>query len=199
MRFALISLGCALLLAPLALRADGVSYNYLDAAYASVDIDDFSEDADGFLLRAAIELTDNVFVFGGYSDLSIDLTDFDIFLTETVDLREYDFGLGYAWPVGNASSMYGKVSYVSVEAESFGVSADDDGYGLAFGLRTRPATNVELEGYVDYVDLSDLGDETSFGAAARFFFTPQFALGAEVVFGEDSTSYGAGLRWHWGR
>ena len=193
MRFTLIPLGCALLFAPLALQADGVSYNYVDAAYASVDIDDFNEDADGFLLRASVEVTEYLFVFGGYSDLGIDVSGID------VDLREYDFGLGYAWPVGNASSLYGKASYVSAEAEAFGATVDDDGYGLALGLRTRPAANIELEGYVDYVDLSDLGDETSFGAAARFFITPQFALGAEVVFGEDSTAYGAGLRWHWGR
>ena len=193
MRFALIPLGCALLFAPLALKADGVSYNYVDAAYASVDIDDFDEDADGYLLRASFEVTESVFMFAGYSDLGIDVSGFD------VDLREYDFGLGYAWPVGNASSLYGKASYVSAEAETFGITVDDDGYGLALGLRTRPAANIELEGYVDYVDLSDLGDETSLGAAARFFITPQFALGAEVVFGEDSTTYGAGLRWHWGR
>jgi hypothetical protein len=199
MRLALATLSASLLLVAPASQAQEVSYNYVDAAYARVDIDDFSEDADGFLLRAAIEVTDNVFVFGGYSDLTVDLTDFDVFLTESIDLREYDFGVGYAWPVGNASSLYGKLSYVSVETESFFTTVDDDGYGLALGLRTRPARNVELEGYIDYVDLSDLGDDTSFGAAARLFVTPQFALGAEVVFGDDSTSFGAGLRWHWGR
>lgn len=199
MRLALVALFASLLLVAPATQAQDVSYNYVDAAYARVDIDDFNEDADGFLLRAAIEVTDHVFVFGGYSDLTIDLTGFDVFLTENIDLREYDFGVGYAWPVGNASSLYGKLSYVSVETESFFTTVDDDGYGLALGLRTRPALNVELEGYIDYVDLSDFGDETTFGAAARFFVTPQFALGAEVAFGDDSTSFGAGLRWHWGR
>ncbi len=199
MRLPLVVLFASLLLAAPATQAEDVSYNYVDAAYARVDIDDYNEDADGFLLRAAIEITDNVFVFGGYSDLSVDLRGFDVFLSETIDLREYDFGVGYAWPVGYASSLYGKLSYVSTEAEFFGGSVDDDGYGLALGLRTRPAMNVELEGYVDYVDLSDLGDETSFGAAARFFVTPQFALGAEVVFSDDATSFGGGFRWHWGR
>lgn len=198
MRLPFVALSAALMLIAPATQAEDVSYNYVNAAYARVDIDDSDEDADGFLLRAAFEVTDDIFVFGGYSDLTIDLTDFDVFLSETIDLRKYEFGVGYAWPVGNASSLYGKLSYVSTEAEFFGGSVDDDGYGLALGLRTRPAVNVELEGYVDYVDLSDLGDETSFGAAARFFVTPQFALGAEAVFGEDSTSFGAGLRWHWG-
>jgi len=199
MRVVLVALFASLILVAPATQAQDVSYNYLDAAYARVDIDDYSEDADGYLLRAAFEVTDNVFLFGGYSDLTVDLRGFDVFLGETIDLREYDFGVGYAWPVGYASSLYGKLSYVSTESEFFGGSFDDDGYGLALGLRTRPAMNVELEGYVDYVDLSDLGDETSFGAAARFFVTPQFALGAEVVFSDDATSFGGGFRWHWGR
>ena len=199
MRVALVALFASLILVAQPIRAQDVSYNYLDAAYARVDIDDYSEDADGYLLRAAFEITDNVFLFGGYSDLTVDLRGFDVFLGETIDLREYDFGVGYAWPVGYASSLYGKLSYVSTESEFFGGSFDDDGYGLALGLRTRPAMHVELEGYVDYVDLSDLGDETSFGAAARFFVTPQFALGAEVVFSDDATSFGGGFRWHWGR
>lgn len=192
MRIAFAALSSSLMLISPAAQAEEISYNFLDAGYVRVDIDDFSEDADGFLLRGSFEVTENIFLFGGYRDLGADVGGFDI------DVSDFNLGVGYAWPVGNASSLYGKLSYVSAEADSFGVSVDDTGYGLALGLRSRPTTNVELEGYVDYVDLSDLGDETSFGAAARFFVTPQFALAAEVLFGDESTSYGAGLRWHWG-
>jgi len=184
---AVLSLLCA---APA--QAEDISYNFLDVGYVQVDFDDFSEDADGLLLRASFELTENFFLFGSYNDLSIDVDIFD------VDVSEYDFGLGYAWPVGNGSSFYGKVSYVSAEADTFGISVDDDGYGAAVGLRTRPADNLELEAYVDYVDLSDSGDETSIGLAGLWFLSPQFALGAEAVFGDDATTYGVGLRWHWG-
>lgn len=192
MRPAFAALCASLMFVTPAVGAEEISYNHLDVGYVRVDVDDFSEDADGFLLGGSFELGENAFLFGGYRDLSADVGGFDI------DISDYEFGVGYAWPVGRASSLYGKLSYVSAEADSFGISVDDDGYGLGIGLRTRATDNVELEGYVDYVDLDDLGDETSFGAAARFFVTPQFALGAEVVFGDDSTTYGAGLRWHWG-
>ena len=188
--FAALSASC-MLFAP-AIQAEDISYNYFDAGYARVDIDDINEEADGFQLRGSFELTKNIFMFAGYTDLSADFGGFD------VDTSEFDLGIGYAVPVGAASSLYGKLSYVNAEADVLGFSVDDDGYGLAAGVRTKASDNFELEGYVDYVDLNDLGDETSFGAAARYFVAPQFAIGAEVVFSDDATSYGLGVRWHWG-
>lgn len=192
MRLAFAALTTSFLLFTPATQAEDISYNYLDVGYARVDIDDINEEADGFQLRGSAEVTKNIFIFSNYSDLTADVEGFD------VDVSEFDLGVGYAVPVGAASSLYGKLSYVNAEAEFLGISVDDDGYGLAAGLRTRPTTNFELEGYVDYVDLSDLGDETSFGAAARYFVAPQFAVAAELVFGDDATTYGLGVRWHWG-
>ena len=49
------------------------------------------------------------------------------------------------------------------------------------------------------VDLSESGDDTSFGLAARWNFTPQLAVGIEGEFGDDSNSYGIGARWAFGR
>jgi hypothetical protein len=57
---------------------------------------------------------------------------------------------------------------------------------------------VELEGSVNYVDLSDSGDDTSLGLAARWYLTEQVALGLETAFSDDATSYGLGVRWHFG-
>jgi hypothetical protein len=192
MRIAPVAFALSALLAVSAARANDISYNHLDVGYAKVDIDDFSEDADGLVLRASFEFAGNFFVFGSYSDLSVDVDVFD------VDLTDYEMGLGYAWPVGNSSSLYGKVSYVSAEAETFGFTVDDDGYGVAVGLRTRPAPSLELETYLDYVDLDDSGDDTSVGLAGRYFLSPQFALALEAQFGDDATTYGLGFRWHWG-
>lgn len=194
MRIAPVAFALSAVLAVSAARADDISYNYLDVGYAQVDIDDYSEDADGFLLRASFEITPNVFIFGGYSDLSVDVDGFGF----DVDLKEYDMGAGYAWPVGRSSSLYGTLRYVSAEAEALGVGLDDDGYGAALGLRTRPAPSLELETFVDYVDLDDSGDDTSIGLAGRYFFTPQFALALEAQFSDDATAYGLGFRWHWG-
>lgn len=192
MRIFIILLALAFACAPLATQAEEISYSYLEAGYVNVDVDDFDEDVDGFLLRGSFEITENAFLFAGYSDLMATINGFDI------DFTDIELGAGYAWPLSNTASLYGKISYVNSEAEAFGESLDDDGYGLAAGVRGLVAPSFELEGYISYVDLSDLGDNTAFGAAARYYFMPQFALGVEAVFDDDATSYGIGFRWHWG-
>lgn len=178
---------------PFLAQAEGLSYSYLDAAYINTDIDRFDEDVDGFALRGSYELTNNVFVFAGYADQSTSVAGFDI------DLQTYNLGLGYAWPLGKALDVYGKVGYVSaeVDAQGFG-DADDDGYSLAVGLRGRAVEQLELEGAVNYVDLSDSGDDTTLDLGARWYFTPQFAFGVEGSFGDDANTYGLGVRWNFG-
>jgi hypothetical protein len=178
---------------PFLAQAEGFSYSYLDAAYVNTDIDRFDEDVDGFALRGSYELTDNVFVFAGYADQGTSVAGFDI------DLQTYNLGLGYAWPLGKDLDVYGKLGYVSAEADVQGLGdADDDGYSLAVGLRGRAIEQLELEGAVSYVDLSDSGDDTSLDLGARWYFTPQFAFGVEGSFGDDASTYGLGVRWNFG-
>jgi hypothetical protein len=110
-----------------------------------------------------------------------------------------NLGVGYAWPIGPKADIYGKLGYVSAEVDAGGFDADDDGYLLGVGLRGRPADQLELEGAVNYTDLSDSGDTTSVGLAARWFFTEQFAVGVEGEFGEDANTYGVGVRWNFGQ
>ena len=194
MRFKFVSaLAASAALAPFLAQAEGISYSYLDAAYVNTDIDRFDEDVDGFALRGSYELTDNVFVFAGYADQGTSVAGFDI------DLQTYNLGLGYAWPLGEALDVYGKAGYVSAQADVQGLGdADDDGYSLAVGLRGRAVEQLELEGAVSYVDLSDSGDDTTLDLGARWYFTPQFAFGVEGSFGDDANTYGLGVRWNFG-
>jgi hypothetical protein len=194
MRFKFASaLAASAAFVPFLAQAEGLSYSYLDAAYVNTDVDNFNEDVDGFALRGSYELTNNVFVFAGYADQGTSAAGFDI------DLQTYNLGLGYAWPLGKALDVYGKVGYVSSEADVQGLgNADDDGYSLAVGLRGRAVEQLELEGAVSYVDLSDSGDDTTLDLGARWYFTPQFAFGVEGSFGDDANTYGLGVRWNFG-
>ena len=92
-----------------------------------------------------------------------------------------------------------RIGYVNAEASAGGFDIDDDGYLLGVGLRGRPADQFELEGAVNYTDLSDSGDTTSFGLGARWYFTEQFALVVEGEFGDDANTYGVGVRWNFGQ
>lgn len=194
MRFQSISaIATTAALLPFLAQAEGLSYSYLEAAYINTDIDQFDEEVDGFALRGSFEITEQVFVFAGYSNQSTEIFGTDL------DVEQMNIGLGYAWSIAPTTDIYGKVGYVDAQVDAGAFDADDDGYMLAVGLRGRPADQLELEGSVNYVDLSDSGDDTSVGLAARWFFTEQFAVGVEGAFGDDANTYGVGVRWNFGQ
>jgi hypothetical protein len=175
-------------LLPVSAQGQAPGYSYLDLAYVETDFDRVRDNADGFALRGSFELTDSVFMFADYTEQSV----------RNVDFEAYNVGFGYAWSIAPNMDLYGKLAYVKAEARGFGLRGDDDGYGASVGIRSFVTGNFELEGAVDYVDLSDSGDDTSFGIAARWYFTPQFAIGAEAKLGDDANSYGIGVRWNFG-
>lgn len=177
---------------PLVAAADGLSYSYVDAAYISTDVDNFDENVDGFALRASVELANRVFAFGGYTDQSTSILGSDL------DVKGYNLGVGYAWPMSGTTDLYGKVGYVRAEADFAGLNANDDGYALGVGVRSRVVDQLELEGSINYTDLSDSGDDTTLGLGARWYFTQQFAVGVEGEFGNDARTYGIGVRWTFG-
>jgi hypothetical protein len=169
--------------------ADDLSYSYLDPAYVTTDIDNFDEEVDGFALRGSLEVTDQVFVFAGYSDQSTSV------FGEDLDFQSMSIGGGYVWPVSQRADLYGRLGYVEQEVEYAGFSADADGFLLGMGLRSRVGGEFELEGAINYVDLSRSGDSTSLFGAGRWYFTQTFAAGLEAEVGDDATTYGLGVRW----
>ncbi|HSE13462.1 MAG TPA: outer membrane beta-barrel protein [Rudaea sp.] len=194
MRFNLVpALLVAATLAPALSQAEGFSYSYLEGAYINTDVDRFNKDIDGLALRGSFEITDNIFVFGGFSDQST-----SIFSTN-IGLQSYDIGAGYAWPLASNIDLYGRLGYMHAEADVPGPNFEDDGYLLGAGLRGRVVDNLELEGGVNYTDLNDTGNETSLALAARYFFTPQFAAGIEGEFGDNANTYGVNVRWSFGK
>ena len=181
-----------------ATQAEGISYTYADLGYVVTDVDGVSRDFDGFVLRGSIEVANDWFVYGRYLDQTLSFRGVDI------DLQQFSVGAGYAWSFAPNMDLYGKVGYTQAELDTSGqgfggLDFDDDGYELGVGLRARPTEPLELEGAITYVDLSDSGDDTSFGVAARWFFTENFAVGVEGDFADDANSYGIGVRWAFGK
>jgi len=175
----------AFALAPLASQAESPSYSYVEGGYVRTDIDGIGKDADGFLVRGSIELPHDFFLFARYIDQGV----------YGADIKQYGVGAGYAWAITDTTDLYGKLGYAKAEADAYGFGIDDDGYSLGIGVRSRVTRSIELEASVDYADYSDLGDDTTFGAGARWYFTEHFAVGIEAQVGDDATSYGIGVRW----
>lgn len=192
-KYILAMLAGVLAFSPLLVRAEGPSYSFVDLGYVVTDIDDIDEEFDGFLLRGSFEFVENVFLYARYLDQSAEIFGVDF------DATQAAIGIGYAWPLTDAMDLYGKLGYTEVEVEAFDEKVDDDGFEVSVGLRGYLTEQLELEGAVNYVDLSDSGDDTSFGLAARWYFIEQFAVGLEGEFGDDATSYGIGVRWSFGR
>ena len=174
-------------------HAEGIDYTYVELGYVTTDLDGIGTDLDGFVLRGSFEVTDNWFLYARYLDQGVSVGGVDF------DAKQYGLGGGYAWSFADNMDLYGRIGYTEVELDASGggfggVSVDDDGYELGVGIRARPTELLELEGAVNYVDLSDAGDDTSFGVAARWFITDVFALGVEGEFADDAETYGVALR-----
>jgi hypothetical protein len=194
MRKSLLGLvASALAIGPLVAQAQDIGYTYVDLGYVTTDIDGISKDLDGFVLRGSLEIADSWFLYARDLDQSVSVAGVDF------DAQQYAVGGGFAWSFADNMDLFGRIGYTEVELDVSGggfggVNVDDDGYELGVGIRARPITSLELEGVLNYVDLSDSGDDTSLGVAARWFITDAFALGIEGDFADDAETYGIGFR-----
>ncbi len=174
--------------------ADGLSYNFVQAGYQSVNLDlggGFDVDGDGYGLGGSFEIGDNVFGFASYAT-----ADFDF----GIDLNELQAGLGYRVGLTDNTDFFASLAYVDVEVEASGFgSADESGYGATIGVRSNVSDLIELFGEVAYVDFGDGGDNTAIGGGIWFNLTDSFALGLDAATDDDVTSYGANARLYFGK
>lgn len=200
----LSALGNGILMASNANARDPhISYSYVDLAYVYSEVDDVvpgvDMDGDGWLAGFSGAIHPNIHLFGSYSDQTFDL---DLSGAPDIDGTGWDLGIGYNYSINEKTSIFARVAYVDVEAEASGISEDDNGYGLSAGIRYMLITDgirasvldgIEFGGSINYVDV-DLGDDTSLGAGVLFHITPNVGIGLEGAWGDDESSYLAGVR-----
>lgn len=164
-------------------------WDFIEAGYAQADIDD----SDGFepaglTLAGSKLLNENVFIEGSYSMLS------DDYLGVDVDFDQGSLALGYRHPLNSTTDVYGTVSYEFVEVSGAGASADDNGYGLTVGVRSRLTSEFEVDASIGYIDIDDESD-TSFGVGANYYFNQNFAAGLNYTLADDYSILGATVRY----
>ena len=170
-----------------------ISYNYIDLGAQWVEIDDVAGidvDGDGFGIGGSFEIGEDWFVQLAYGQADFD---FDI------ELDQWALGFGYHRAMTENNDVFATLSYVSAEVSASGLgSADDDGFGIAVGVRSMLSDSFELTGALAYVDLDDGGDSTSLGLEGLYSFNDVFALGLGFEFDDDVTTYGVFGRFYFG-
>jgi hypothetical protein len=182
----LVLLACAS--APAA--AQGFNYNFVEATYGQLDIDDPNVDGDFLGVGGSIAINENFHAIASYESADLDFG---------IDATSWNIGAGFNTPISPVIDVVAQLTYESVDVSLGPASADDDGLGLAVGLRAAVSDAVELNFGIKYVDLDDSGDDTALGAAFLMDLTPNFAIGLNGSWGDDADAYGIVGRFYFDR
>lgn len=179
----------ALLAAPLAAFAEGLSYNYVQLDWmASGDAEaegpgfNTDGDADGLSLGGVFSFSDMLFVTASYADVDVDLDS-----GGSVDGQALSVGIGaHSNQFTGNIDLFGVLSYNDVELGS----NDDSGFGIEIGARTM--FTDQIEGFISF-HTSDLGDgETEgFSLGGLYALNPMWSIGLEYQSGETEFEFGS--------
>ena len=184
----------ALLAFSASVSAEDFSYNYFGAGYTRINLDDGFVDIDGdaFGLNGSYEINESFYVFAGYG-----MGEFEE-AGVTVDMDTLRAGIGWHTPLSDQVDLVTDLSYEYIDLSAFGVSVDDNGFGLGVGLRFAATDNVELNAGINYVDFGDGGDDTGFGIGALFGVSDNIDIGLSADWADDTSAYGINGRFYFG-
>lgn len=172
---------------PMSAQAGEVSYSYIQAGYASTNLDVFDVDFDGWSLDGSYGFNDNFYAFGGY---------------KTGDYSSVDFNqtnLGMGWHSTGTAQWFAEISWIKNEIDYGGGSNfDDNGYSVAGGVRGFMGENFEGNAKVNYVDVGDFGDGFGVGLSGIYHFGDTWGAYASYDYSNrdevDVDTWGLGVR-----
>lgn len=191
MKIALLAVAlCAALSSTVAVAADGISYNHVEAGYLKTDV---AGDASGWAANGSWAFHPNFHAFAGYASQNVD------------DLRRADFerwhlGVGYNREVSSSIDLVSRLSYHMVDFDNTPFAlpppapapiAPKDANSFTIETGVRGAIGYRLEGEA----MAGYGD---FGVGNGEFYV---RLGAQVKFSErwgiagDAKLFGGDTQW----
>lgn len=172
-------LRCIALLAATLTPAVGMSqfsYTAVELSLIDIELDAPSVDGDGFDIAGSFEINDQFFAFGAYQDQSLDFG---------IDGSALSLGAGYHDSINEQLDFVATASLVSAEVEAFGFSGDDDGFGIAGGIRAALNQDFQVDAMLNWVDLDDSGSDTFISVTGRYYFNESIAALLQTSFGDD--------------
>jgi len=189
MKSAILS-GAILVAASFQVAAETPSFNFVDIGYVSNlgGNDEF----DGFEIKGNLEISDNLYLNAGYTNLSDNsIAAFD------VDAEILTAGLGYKTNISEVSTVFAEVDYLRVKVDVGGFGSDSEsGYQAGFGVRSNVSENLELKAAGYYRDIVDGDTLFQVGAVYRLASNTGAFLDIESDF--DDTRYSVGVRFLFG-
>ena len=178
-----------LLLAPWLAQADGFNYSYFEGGIASADIDvgPLDVDADGLVIGGSYGITDELYLFGSYEE-----QDFDFGIDGDVLM----LGAGFYTGISQDLDFVADLAYVDAEVSTGFGSADESGYAIRAGIRSRLSDAVELDAGLRYVDIDD--SDTLIGVSGRYYFNESVAVGGAFSDGDNGSTWSVLIRVNFG-
>lgn len=157
--------------------AETPSFNFIEGGYSNYSIND--EDGDGFVIRGSLELTNNIYIQGEATEITVDDASEGSFVNDDLDLGYQTFGIGYKSDIGENAVLFTSINYLNTESDFRGSSNSEDGYTLSAGMRSMVTDATELYGEVSHIDVNDTSTALTLGA--RQHLTENFGVFAEYT------------------
>ncbi|MFM1887101.1 MAG: hypothetical protein RL026_2258 [Pseudomonadota bacterium] len=167
--------------------AGTLSYDFVSASYETINVSDVDSDATGYGLSVSKSLGDAFFI--AVNAVAVELEDDYV----NADTQSYGLSLGYHHALADNVDVVLSGGAVHQRLQSGGGEASATGGQAGLGLRAAVAPSVELAAGVSHVRIEGEA-ATSFGASARYLFTPNFSVGAGVGSADGASSYGVSVR-----
>ncbi len=169
------------------------SFTYVEAGVqrVSVDFDVPGSDAidfDGIGLRGSLELTDNLYLYGGLGWARND--DF----ASDIDAYQAQGGVGYRYAVFDNADFTAELGFQHTELDAGSVSDNLDAIRASVGLRSALGNNFEGWVKANYIDGSDYDGEFSGTLGVQFIINETWGLVGEVEAGDLTSHYMLGAR-----
>ncbi|MCK7594656.1 outer membrane beta-barrel protein [Pseudomarimonas salicorniae] len=164
----------------------------------------------GGFIGGAWQFGERFHLFGDYSSTSQDLevSDGSSTVEGDFDLVRWRIGVGYAYPISDATRFYGRLSFDNAELDNVKVAGfdlaadlDDDGLGGELGMIWAATPDIQVQGHLRYTSVGEVagGGSDAFdsdilvGLNGRWFFRPGIALITGYELGKITT-WNVGLR-----
>ena len=161
------------------------SYSFIEAGVVDIDANTSSLDSDGWFAGFSIGFK-HFHIPGQYQNTSGS--------GGTGDTTTWNLGVGWHGLLGERADVVIEASYLDVDVETLVGKIGDNGVLGSGGVRWRIIKWFEINGFVDYIDLSDGGNETGWRGNALFNIGPvSIGLGYRSFDVDIATAY---LRWN---